>query len=224
MDDRVKVDGMDVSSGRRQHWGPIAAVLMVGAISAGLVLAQRPHLAAELAGDEAVTISEAFLEARGNWDHHAAASLLSETAAISITPAQNPEDLEMEMAWLEATGWVFATTGCAATRGPAKDGTQRVLCYLTHENAWSRALKLDPDTRSAFTLEVNDGQIVSASLSFAPMSFRNDAVIGFETWLHEQHSDHAEEMYRYPGLPSLTLESIELWREHTNEFVNRRNG
>ncbi|MEE8376552.1 MAG: hypothetical protein V3S26_09555 [Acidimicrobiia bacterium] len=224
MDDRVKVDGADVPSSRRQHRGPIAAVLTVAAISTVLVLVQRPHLAAELAGEEAVTISEAFLEARGNWDHQTAISLVSDKAAISITPARSTEDLEMEMAWLKATEWVFATTGCTVTRGPAEDGTQRVLCYMTHENAWSRALKMDPDARSIFTLEVNAGQIVSAALSFAPMSFRNDAVTGFETWLNEQHPDHLEELYRYAGLPSLTLESIELWHRYTEEFVAEQDG
>jgi hypothetical protein len=218
----VQVDGADVPRPHSYYRPLIAAVLILAAMSAALVLIQRPNLTAELAGEEAVAISEAFLEARGNWDHQAASSLVSDTAAISITPARSFEDLEMEMAWLEATGWVFTATGCSATRGPGKDGARRVLCYMTHENAWSRVLGMEPDTSSTFTLEVNDGQIVGVFLSFAPMSFPSDAVISFETWLNEQHPEDQGEMYRYPGFPSLTPESIELWRQHTEEFVAQR--
>jgi Iap family predicted aminopeptidase len=56
------------------------------------------------------------------------------------------------------------------------------------------------------------------------MSLRNEAVRSFETWLVEQHPEDQEEMYRYAGLPSLTLESIELWHRHTDEFVAEQDG
>jgi hypothetical protein len=219
MDNRIKVDGAQVPNGRNHHWRPVAAVLIVMAISTALVLVQRPHLTTERAGEEAIAISEAFIDAHGNWDHQAARSLVSDTAAISINPARSPDDLEMEIAWMEATGWVFTTTGCSVTRGLTDDGAQRVLCYLTHENAWSRALELNPDTRSTLTFEVNASQIVGAFLSSAPMSFRSDAVRSFETWLGEKHPEDQEKMFRYAGLPSLTHDSIELWHRYTNEFV-----
>ncbi len=224
MDNRIKVDGAQVPNEQNHHWRPIAAVLLVMAIATALVLVQRPHLTTERAGEEAIAISEAFIEAHGNWDHQGASSLVSDTAAISINPARSPEDLEMEIAWMEATGWVFTTTGCSVTRGLTGDGARRVLCYLTHENAWSRALELNPGTRSTLTFEVNATQIVGAFLSSAPMSFRNEAVRSFETWLVEQHPEDREEMYRYAGLPSLTLESIELWHRYTNEFVAEQDG
>jgi hypothetical protein len=199
MDNRIKVDGAQVPNGRNHHWRPIAAVLLVIAISTALVLVQRPHLTTEHAGEGAIAISEAFIDAHGNWDHQAASYLVSDAAAISINPARSPEDLEMEIASMEATGWVFTTTGCSVTRRLTGDGTQRVLCYLTHGNAWSRALELNPDTRSTLTFEINATQIVGAFLSSAPMSFRNDAVRSFETWLVEQHPEDQEEMYRYAG-------------------------
>ncbi len=224
LDDRVKVEGANAPRRRGFRWRRITAVLIVVVISTVLVLVQRPHLARERADDEAVVISEAFVEAHGNWNYQTAASLVSDTAVISINPALSPEELQMEMAWMQATGWVFTTTGCTVTRGPTGDGTQRVLCYLTHENAWSRALNLDPDTRSSLTFEVASGQIVGAFLSSAPMSFRNDAVRSFETWLGVQHPEDLGEMYRYAGLPSLTLESIELWRRYTDEFVVEQSG
>jgi hypothetical protein len=192
--------------------------LIVVAIATVLVLVQRPYLAKERAAEEVVTISEEFIEALGNWDHQAASSLVSDTADISISPTRNPEELEMGIAWMEATGWVFTTGGCTAST-VTEDGAQRVLCYLTHESAWSRALKLDPDTRSALTLQVASGTIVEAFLSFAPMSFPNDAVRSFETWLGDNHPEYQEGMNLYAGLPSLTPESIELWRRYTDEFV-----
>ncbi len=122
MDNRIKVDGAQVPNGRNHHWRPVAAVLIVMAISTALVPVQRPHITTERAGEEAIAISEAFIDAHGNWDHQAARSLVSDTATISINPARSPEDLEMEIAWMEATGWVFTTTGCSVTRGLTGDG------------------------------------------------------------------------------------------------------
>lgn len=218
LDDRVRAEGVNTPQGRKYHTRHIAVVLIVVAMSTVLVLVQRPYLARERAAEEAVAISEEFIEALGKWDHQAASSLVRGTADISITPARSPEDLEMGIRWMAATESISTTDGCTAST-VTEDGVHRVLCYLTHENAWSRALKLEPDTRSALTLQVTSGQIVGVFLSFAPMSFPNDAVRSFEHWLSDNHPEHQEAMYLYAGLPALTPESIELWRRYTDEFV-----
>ena len=56
------------------------------------------------------------------------------------------------------------------------------------------------------------------------MSYANDVVTAFEAWLEETHPDDWAKMYLYDDLPDLTSESIELWSQHTNEFVEVQRG
>lgn len=219
MGDRVEVDGRSGPQGRSHRHRRVMAILTIAIASTALILVQRPHIVTERTREQAVTISEEFIEAYVNGNHGALTSLVSGTAEISITPARSPRDLEMSMAWMEAIGWVFTADRCTASTNLTGDGTQRVLCHLTQETAWSRVLDLAPDTRSALTLEIASGRIVGAYLSFAPMSFPNDSVTRFEMWLSDNHPEDQRRMYRYAGLPSLTPQSIELWRRYTDEFV-----
>ncbi len=66
---------------------------------------------------------------------------------------------------------------------------------------------------------MSSSQITHAFLSFAPISFHNEAVMTFDSWLGANHPEHVDDMYLYAGLPLLTPESIELWRQYTDEFV-----
>lgn len=141
-----------------------------------------------------------------------------------MNPARSVDELEMEIAWLEATGWLYTSKGCKATHGPSEEDTVHVLCPLAHENAWSRVMGLEPDTRGSLTLDVVSGEIATALLSFAPMSFPTETVVAFQNWLVVTHPDDLETMYLYGGLPALTPESIELWSQHTEEFVAAQRG
>lgn len=224
MGDRVEVDGLGGPHAGSQRRRRVTALLIVAIASTALVLVQRPHMVTERTREQAVTISEEFIEALVNGSHGTVMSLVSSTAEISLAPARSPGDLEMSMAWMEATGWVITADRCAASASVTGDGTQRVLCHLTQETAWSRVLDHAPDTRSALTLEIASEQIVGAYLSYAPMSFRNPSVTSFVTWLSDNHPEDERRMYRYPSLPSLTSESIELWRRYTDEFVAEQSG
>ena len=224
-DDRVKPDGTDEPPRRWRRLRVIPALAIGVLILAALILAQRPDLVKEGSRQEAVTVSERFIEAHNTRDHETARSLLADTAQISMNPARSVDDLEMEMAWLQATGWVMTNNGCTATNSLSEEDSVHVLCSLAHENAWSRVMGQEPDTRGALTLDVVSGEITVAILSLAPMSFANEAVSTFEGWLAEAHPDDLEEMYLYQeDLPALTPESIALWSRHTYEFVSAQRG
>lgn len=198
-------------------------MLMVGLVAvAVLAFVQQSQLSDERVRGEAVMLAERFIDAHNSRDHETARALVADTAIISMNPARSVDQLEMEIAWLDATGWYFTTEGCTATRGPTTLGEIHVLCHLVHENAWSRALGLDPDTRSALTLDIVSGKITSALLSFAPISFPTESVLTFDTWIRDTYPDDHEVMYQYAGLPDLTQESIDLWQAHTNQFVAER--
>ena len=223
MDQRVEVvDGPSRKQVRNRRYRSVSALLILAIASALLFLVQRPVVVRERALAEAVLISETFIEALSGGNHEVVETLVADGAEISINPARSPRDLEMTMAWMEATGWQFRTDRCTASDRGTEEGSQRVLCLLSQENAWSKILGLPPDTRSALTLEVGAGQIEGALLSSAPMSFRNESVISFEAWLRENHPEDEQRMYAYTGLPLLSAESIDLWGRHTEEFVAER--
>jgi hypothetical protein len=189
-------------------------------------LVQRPDVEEERSRLDAIALSERFIDAHNSRDHEMARSLVSDTALISMNPAFSVDDLQMGIAWLEATGWVATSNGCSvAARPPASPKEAvRVFCALAHENDWSRVMGQPPDTRGGLALDVVAGEIRSALLSSSPMSFSHKAVKTFENWLAETHPEDLDVMYRYPRLPALTAESIALWREHTMEFVADQRG
>lgn len=200
----------------------LVAVLLIGA----LIFIQRPEVEQERSRTEAVAVSETFIEAHNSRDHETARSMLADSALISMNPTFNVDDLEMGMAWLEATGWLFTSEGCTVTNrlSASPEEPVHVLCSLVHENAWSKAAGKEPDTGGALTLDVASGEIVTALLSSAPMSFSNDAVSTFENWLAGAHPDDLDIMYRQKDLPHLTSESIWLWGQYTDEFVESQRG
>lgn len=227
-DDRVRPDGADIPHLRRHRLGVTFAVVVVVLLLAAVILAQRPELAEENSRVEALAVSEEFIEAHTSRDHEKARSLVSDTARISMNPTFDVDDLEKGMAWLEATEWVITNSGCSVTRRPAGNADEpvQVLCALVHKNAWSEAMGQQPDSRGAITIEVASGEIVSALLSSAPMSWPNEAVRAFESWLEDTHPDDLDTMYLYDDLPALNSESTTLWSRHTREFVEvqRRGG
>lgn len=216
---RVHVDGTSRSQDRGRRFGIITALSTVAVASAILFLVQRPIVEREQALEDSVAISEEFIEALSGGRAEVVESILSDGAEVSINPARSPDDIEMTMAWMKATGWTLTADRCTASDRGTKEGTQRVLCRLTQENAWSRVLGLPPDTRGALTLELAEDRVVGALLSFAHMSFKEDAVNSFEAWLADHHPEDADRMYVYEWLPSLSEESIDLWGRYTDEFV-----
>lgn len=219
MDGRVQTDGSRSSREGIGRYPLVAAFLILAIAATLLILVQRPLVERERSLEQAVLVSEEFIAALSDGDYGAVSSLVREDAEVSISPARSPRDLEMAMVWMEAIGWRISANRCTASDRGTEEGTMRVLCRLTQENAWSKVLELPLDTRSALTLEVNSGQVEKALLSFALMSFPNDSVDTFEDWLVEHHLEDQEVMYALPALPSLSDESIELWRIHTDEFV-----
>lgn len=219
MDGRVEVDGSSRSRDRSSRYRLVTAVLILAIATSAVIVIQQPLVVRERALAESVSVSEEFIQAFNARDFELVASLVTDGAEVSINPARSPQELETTMAWMQATGWNLTARRCTASDRGAEEGTQRVLCLVTQENAWSRILGLAPDRRSAFTFEVAEGRIVGAFLSFAPMSFPNESVISFEAWLNERHPEDEQFMYTYDRLPSLSAESIELWSRYTDEFV-----
>ncbi len=206
--------------------GVVPAVILAALVLAVLIVIQHPHLEEERFHAEAVASSESFIDATNDRDVESARALLAGSAQVSMNPIFGLDELEMGMAWFEATGWVMASNGCSVTRRltTPTEGPIHVVCRLNQENAWSQAEGLDPETRGTLAFDVVSGNITTALLSFAPMSYGSELVSTFENWLEEAHPDDWDEMYVYEGLPALTPESIRLWSRRTDEFVQAHQG
>jgi hypothetical protein len=144
-----------------------------------------------------------------------------------------------EFAWLDAIGWVLTVNDCTVTN-PDVDNTT-ITCSVTHENAWSRALGVGPydgeffvgvsiPGQSNWVYPDRDEPVVTtrAFAQFPTFFFTRETWEPFIDWVDANHPDdlplmlssiQPPETSMLSAWPTLTPESIELWRTRTEEFV-----
>lgn len=190
----------------------------------------------------ALAIATGFFEARAGGDADAATSFAFE-GHINLGLAESLAAMPDEMAWLDATGWRTEVDTCTVTSpDPAN---LRVTCTVTHDNAWSRALGLGPYP-GEYYIRIEEGEVFGQVLEqpkitqvvsrFIGTAFLPEAWNPFVSWVETNHPDDVDTMFLpsnffeeglfLPGErhPSLTPESIELWRQYTEEFVAEKTG
>lgn len=228
-DTGVEPDGREIKAprgagrGSRRRWRLGLAVGALGGAALVLIMVQQAQLSRIAASEEAALIATEFLEAREAWDADRALSYLDPDAVVSINPARSVSDIPAELSWLRATQWRFYVDECSPTSFRS-EGTHRVMCAVTFDNAWSRVQNLAPDSSSRFTIEVRDGLIVSAMLSYGPTTSGNQSYTAFGEWVRDTHPEDAAVMFVYDTAPALTEESIQLWEQYTREYVREVGG
>ena len=202
---------------RHLGWAAAIAAVLIGLLVVTSVR-EAQFSAVSVSAAETAT---AFLEARQVWDAEAALSYLPEEAKVSIPPARSVEELPMELALLQALGWIYEVDDCSVVEAHKfDDGTRRVLCSVTHHNDLSRALGVGPYTTTRFTMDVRDGLITSVILAVPMASYVNQTAAPFFDWLTENHPEDIEAMTTLGTItPALTVESIDLWKRYVAEFV-----
>lgn len=228
MDTRVEVEKTEKPEQPRR--GPMiawAAALMV--VFAG-VLTVLTDSEEGVAGFEELTEVEKaqlFVDSLNEYDSETALSFLADDAVVNILAAKSPDDLPAHALWTEAVGFTFDRRECPITEQRAYDVL--VVCELIVENAWSDVLEVDPIRSWAMRLGFDDGDIVYAAM-LAPLErFSPEAWEPFGAWLVDNHPDDVSIMYDRSSefgveYPYLTEQSIELWRQHTEEFVAEHEG
>lgn len=228
-DTGVEPDGREIKvprgavRGSARRWRLGLAVGALGGAALVLIMVQQAQLFRTAVAEEAAIIATEFLEAREAWDEDRVLSYLDPDAVVSINPARKVSDIPAELSWLRATQWRYHVDGCSPTSFRS-EGTHRVMCAVTYENAWSRVQNLAPDSSSRFTIEVRDGLIVSAMLSFAPRGFGAQSYAAFAEWVRDTHPEDAAVMFVYDTAPVLTEASIQLWEQYTQEYVQEVGG
>lgn len=228
MDTRVEVEKTEEPRQRRR--GPmiaLAAALTVMFAGVLTVLVDSVGGVADLSELTEVEKAQVFVDSLNEYDSETALSFLADDAVVNILPAKSPDDLPAHALWTEAVGFTFDRRECPIIEQRAYDVL--VVCELIVENAWSDVLEVDPIRSWAMRLGFNDGDIVYAAMSAPLERFSPEAWEPFGAWVVDNHPDDVSIMYDRSSefgveYPYLTEESIELWRQHTEEFVAEHGG
>jgi hypothetical protein len=178
-------------------------------------------------------IATSFVEAYGAFDAEEAITYLAPDAAIleligSVGAHRGvegtPEELRLHISLLKAEGYRQTLDSCEA-QGDSASGTM-VLCTFDFHLFGSDRLGFGPYGGSSFDLTVLDGKIVRAGASFEVEEFSPEMWEPFEAWVSKTYPDDATAMYEdgtHTGV-RLSVESVRLWRQHVNEYVEVEQG
>ena len=215
---------------RRRAW--IAGGLVAAAAATALIV-WRPGLGSDKADPEPVgqeqraeQTATAFVEAFGDFDPDRAATYLAENAELTIWEDELGNDhWRRGNRWLQAAGTQILLDKCQAlwTTGPAT----YVSCAFDMHALGSEQLGRGPYPDNAFSLTVNDGEIVDASMTLASRSngFSEEMWRPFAKWMVRTYPvDAAVMYYNYPKTDWAheTPRSFELWRQHIQDYVEAK--
>ena len=173
-------------------------------------------------------VATRFVQAIGAFDAEQAMTYLAEDADISelmtSVGAQGVEgtleEFRLLISLLEAQRYRQGFDHCEET-GTFSFGTD-VRCTIDFHLFGSGGLGRDPYGGSAFDLTIRDGEIVGASMFFETDRFSPEMWEPFAEWVSANHPEDAAVMYEdetHSGV-GLTEESVGLWRERIDEYVN----
>lgn len=168
---------------------------------------------------EEVRLGRAFMEARDAWDGEATVALVAGDAVIDDFATTAEEFLALAD-WHRAIGARNEASVCREMReGPPAE----VRCFYEVENAWSRALGVGPFAGSSIYFTIADGQITELSNTFNTARFSPQVWEPFVGWVSDTHPADIDVMFSaerdLTSDPNLTPESIALWEQYTDEFV-----
>ena len=168
---------------------------------------------------KAQRVATNFVEAFGAFDADRAISYVANGADLSGVGG-SPERLRLLISWLEATGYKQILDPCEAN---TFDSDTFVSCGFDFHSLGSDEIGLGPFGGSTFDLTVRDGEVVRASLNFETATFSPKMWEPFALWVSTTYPDDAVVMYENATYSEqqLSAKSIQLWRQHTREYVNQ---
>lgn len=192
--------------------------------------------------EEALAVAGAFTQARADHDIQGMEDNAIE-GHINGFVAGSLELMPDEFAWQEAVGWTMQVDGCELTIPDVAD--TRIRCDVTHSDAISEALGVGPYLGSyhmkvqyageeKLGVPIEETTVTeSLQIDFPASEFTSQTWRPFVTWLEANHPDDVAQMLGAEvgpnevalmlsvgeRRPNLSQESIDLWRQHVNEFV-----
>ena len=230
--ERLQHDTARSSRRRRRIW--LAGGLAAAAAAAALII-WRPDLGKDKADPEpanqeqrAEQTATAFVEAYAAFDPDRAATYLADDAALTIwTDEFGNDHWRRGNRVLRAFDAHIRLDQCDAmwTTGPAT----YVSCAFDLHALGSNQLGRGPYPDNAFSLTVENGEIVDATMSLPPRDsgFSREMWNPFAKWVSRTYPEDAAVMYyQYPDtfFASETPRSLALWRQHVTDYVAAKTG
>lgn len=224
-----------VRTARNRKFGAIAVAAAIGLVAAVLILVTIPGgESATTPGDEAavvepagappVEVATSFVRAYGTFDADRAISYLADDATVSVYAGAfevgaAPEEWALNLSWWRKAGYEQILDSCEET-GTTASGTT-VRCTLDYHHLGSDRIGRGPFSGSYWDLTIRDGQIVSGSQYCETQRFSPQMWEPFAEWVSSTYPKDASVMYGDGTLSNfvLTERSIQLWGEHTDEYV-----
>ena len=229
----LNTNGQDQKKKTLTPWLVAAAVLIVAGI--GLIVVNQDD-GAPLADQPEPTISEAvpttqaadsetvaslevandYMSARVAHDGAALSMMFAPGANIDdfvSSPDEHVAEAELD----DATGWSYLDLNCVEP-DPAQPNA--VTCTYLMQNDWGRTLGVGPFDGSKFTFAIEDGKITGLTHFFDTSEFSDQLWNAMKRWVAINYPDDIDLMYVSEGEMRKDPAAIDLWRQHTEEFVD----
>lgn len=167
---------------------------------------------------EAEEVARGYLDAFGAFDVEAAMTYLADDADITgMTEGLGVEGLPRMTAFLEAQGYKQTITSCEASH---LEAVTTVICSFALHAIRSDEIGRGPFEGSYFRVRIQDGEIIDASMSWWTEEYSPQMWEPFADWVSTTYPGDVRVMYNDTlSSPRLTDRSIQLWRQHTREYV-----
>jgi hypothetical protein len=170
-------------------------------------------------GGWATPIAASYLEAIATFDADLEATFLTDAALADMGGL---ERLQLDAAWRRASGFMTLPGPCELRRASAVGATVR--CPYDFQGIRSDEMGLGPFGGSYYDFVVEDSMItsVSGTIETGPNEFSATVWEPFAEWVSNAYPDDAAIMYIDSSLSDyrLTDESIQLWEQHSHEYVD----
>ena len=202
-------------SAHRKVFAIVAAAVVALATVGATIALTRPDT---VVADTPVATAHRFMQAASTFDGDAALAQRSSDAVVDNV-GYEAADLPMLYQAFEILDWQFVEDECTET--PLVDpGTVR--CTYTLENAWSRALGVEPVSGS-YDFIVTDGLITRMTHNFNYPEFSPRVWEVTMAWVSQTYSSDLDLLLDTSTPPvarlRLTPEALERWEQVSREFV-----
>jgi hypothetical protein len=195
---------------RRSRFLSVLAIGLIGWAAVWILLNNSNGAAS------AVSVANAFIEARDNLDAESTLALFSIDLPISDGFIDEVGQYPVYFDWLRTSDWRWTVGECAETS--SGEGGTLVRCDYVSENDWTRALSHRP-VSGFIEILVTDGQITGLVHTGEIAQF-DEVWDTVAAWIDANHPDTVDQVLT-PDLrrPILDTASITLWEQYTAEFV-----
>ena len=206
----VTSDEPRAAVGRKSRLLASVAVGLLGVVAVAFILTRDDGAAS------ALSVANAFMEARDNLDAEATLALFAADIPISDGFIEELGEYPVYYDWLRTSNWRWTVGECAETS--TGEGGTLVRCEYVSENDWTRSLSQVP-VAGLIDILVTNGEITGLVHTGEIAQF-DEVWDEVTVWVENNHPETIDQTLT-PDLrrPILDADSVALWEQYTEEFV-----